>query len=205
MLPLLRYVFRTYYHSNYLSYHLRRIIEKINIRVAVGFQLASTMFVVAIFAPQINLISSKVSTDQQTKKTLLAQSTQTKTTFYWPLNNFQISQGFHPYHPAIDLTTDYNREVLSIADGIVELITNSNWGYGKYIIIKHDNGYFSLYAHLSEILVGRKTHVSQGRVIGKVGKSGWATGPHLHLEIRGPEGTINPLEVLPKLISKTLI
>lgn len=163
-----------------------------------GLQLASTVFVAGVIAPQAHIMSSAFATNQLNQTSLLAQNT-TEVTFAWPLNSYQISQPYRFYHPAIDLTTSTEDPVMAIAGGVVETIIISNWGYGKHVIIRHDNGYISLYAHLSNILVKAGDRVNQGLKIGNVGTSGWSTGAHLHLEIRGPEGTVNPLEVLPSL------
>jgi murein DD-endopeptidase MepM/ murein hydrolase activator NlpD len=57
-------------------------------------------------------------------------------------------------------------------------------GYGNAVVVKHANGHTTVYAHLSQISVRRGQSVSQGQTIGKVGATGWATGPHLHFEFR---------------------
>ena len=77
------------------------------------------------------------------------------------------------------------------------------WNYGTHIIINHGNGFYSLYGHMSRFAKGMKvgTVVSRGQVIGYVGDSGAATGPHLHFEIRTCERfacTTNPLPYLRK-------
>jgi len=60
-----------------------------------------------------------------------------------------------------------------------------NGGYGKYIVISHDNGTQTLYSHLSETAVSAGVKVSQGQTIGYMGNTGKSTGTHLHFEIRG--------------------
>ncbi len=189
--------------SNFLSYHLRKVVEKFDIKKIIGFQLASTLFLAAVTLPQINLASSIIDVNQSNNQSLLTDHL-TQLTFIWPLENAEISQGFRFFHPAIDLAAAENTPVFAMADGLVTKVVNSNWGYGNYLIIQHHNHYFSLYAHLDKILVKEKSQVKQQTVIATVGKSGWASGYHLHLEIRGPEGVVNPLEVLPKKAIKTL-
>lgn len=193
--------FRTYYNSNYLSFKLRKLIEKVNIRKAIGIQLSGAIVAAGVIIPQANFLVSKVYADQLTENTSLSQNTQTETTFKWPLSNFAVSQNYRFYHPALDLTTAYDDPVLAIADGTIETTEVSSLGYGRHIIIKHENGYSSLYAHLSKILVQTGNKVTQGQTIGTVGSSGWSTGTHLHLEVRSPEGTVDPLEVLPTIES----
>jgi murein DD-endopeptidase MepM/ murein hydrolase activator NlpD len=70
-------------------------------------------------------------------------------------------------------------------------------GYGNVVIVKHDSKYSTLYAHQSRIAPGirKGVHVTQGEVIGYVGQTGWATGPHLHYEFRINNNPVDPLSV----------
>jgi len=87
-------------------------------------------------------------------------------------------------HLGIDYAAPAGTPVVSIADG---LVTTVSWSYdgGKYIKIKHLNGYESVYAHLSRYARGirKGVRVHQGQVIGYVGSSGLSTGPHLYFAI----------------------
>ena len=78
-----------------------------------------------------------------------------------------------------------------------------NTGYarmsGKAIIIDHGNNVTTLYAHLSKQYVKRSVKMKKGQVIGLVGDTGWATGPHLHFEVRINAKVKNPINYLPKL------
>ncbi len=96
-------------------------------------------------------------------------------------------------HTGIDLRGKIGRPVYAAADGVVTFV---GWlrGYGKVIVIKHKKGFETRYAHLSKILVKNGQHVKKGQVIGKVGKTGIATGPHLHFEIRKYGKPVNPLK-----------
>jgi murein DD-endopeptidase MepM/ murein hydrolase activator NlpD len=60
-----------------------------------------------------------------------------------------------------------------------------NGGYGQYVVISHDNGTQTLYAHMSSVSVSVGQRVFQGQVIGTLGNSGRSTGPHVHFEVRG--------------------
>ena len=62
-----------------------------------------------------------------------------------------------------------------------------NGGYGMYVVISHQNGTQTLYAHLSSIVVAEGSYTSQGQIVGFVGSTGRSTGPHLHFEIRGAQ------------------
>ncbi len=200
MIRIFAKIFGTYYNSNYLSYKLRKLLEKTNIRKFVGLNLASTMFIASVFIPQTSLLTSSYQANNLSQKIELIAQTQTDLSFSWPLqlDKFQISQGYKIYHPGLDLSSFEGEEIKAVAKGKVMEIIDSNWGYGKHIIISHENGYQSLYAHLSKILVKIGDEISQGQVIGVIGNSGWSTGTHLHIEIHSKYGTINPLEIFPK-------
>lgn len=199
MLTFLQKIFGTYYKSNYLSFKLRKIIEKHNIQKAIGLQLGFVMFMATVFIPKAQVVVSATTVEQQTKLTSLDEETITKENFIWPLNEFQLSQGYNKLHPAIDLSTSFDKPIMAIGKGVVETVDYTNWGYGNYLVIKHNNNYSSLYAHLSQIYKKEGEQVEQKEIIGTVGKSGWSTGTHLHLEIFSVKGTINPLDALPSL------
>lgn len=106
--------------------------------------------------------------------------------FLRPIVGGRRSQGVHGYN-GVDLAASLGTNVLASAAGEV-IISRSygfNGGYGQYIVIKHDNGTQTLYAHLSENYVFAGARVVQGQVIGAVGNTGRSTGPHLHFEVRG--------------------
>ncbi len=103
-----------------------------------------------------------------------------------PVSGGRRSQGIHGYN-GIDLAAPTGAPILAAADGEVLLSKKSGWngGYGTYIVIAHGNGTQTLYAHNSLNIVVSGEHVSQGQVIGYIGATGKATGPHLHFEVRG--------------------
>lgn len=96
------------------------------------------------------------------------------------------TQGIHGYN-GVDIAAPTGTNVLASASGevIVSRSYGYNGGYGQYVVIKHDNGAQTLYAHLSQNYVSAGTRVQQGQVIGAVGSTGRSTGPHLHFEVRG--------------------
>jgi murein DD-endopeptidase MepM/ murein hydrolase activator NlpD len=69
-------------------------------------------------------------------------------------------------------------------------------GYGNLVVVGHGHGVHSFYAHLSSIAVRGGQRVRTGRVLGRVGATGEATGPHLHFEVRVRGAAVNPLPVL---------
>lgn len=112
-----------------------------------------------------------------------------------PLRFARISSGFSKgrYHPVLRINrphhgTDYaaarGTPVSTVADGVV-VVAHRERGFGNVVKIRHNKTYTSLYGHLSRFGKGvrRGAHVKQGRVIGYVGSTGLATGPHLHFQI----------------------
>lgn len=91
--------------------------------------------------------------------------------------------GVEQFHGGVDLAAPIGTPVSACRGGTVES-TGSDRIYGNYIVLKHENGTQSLYAHLSKILVKKGIRVERGNEIGLVGTTGLSTGPHLHFEIR---------------------
>jgi len=90
------------------------------------------------------------------------------------------------FHSGVDIAgTGYGSKVYAANNGVIETMTYT-YSYGNYIIINHNNGYYTVYAHMSGFAPGISvgSTVSRGQTIGYVGSSGWATGPHLHYEVR---------------------
>ncbi|ULQ59415.1 M23 family metallopeptidase [Brucepastera parasyntrophica] len=103
--------------------------------------------------------------------------------------------GARTFHSGIDLAAPTGTSIKATLDGKVAT-TGYNNVFGNYVIITHDGGYQSLYAHLSQIGVKRGQSVIQGGVIGKVGNTGYSTGPHVHFSIYKNGKVIDPYSVL---------
>lgn len=104
-----------------------------------------------------------------------------------PISGGVISQGLHGYN-AIDFAAPLGTPILAAASGTVIISKDNgywNGGYGNYIVIKHDNGTETLYAHNSSNIVWAGYRVVQGQVIGYMGSTGRSTGSHVHFEVRG--------------------
>jgi murein DD-endopeptidase MepM/ murein hydrolase activator NlpD len=100
------------------------------------------------------------------------------------------------FHKGIDISAPRGTPVLAAASGTVT-VAGSAGDYGKYLLLDHGNGTSTLYAHLLEFTVRRSDRVSTGDQIGSVGKTGNATGYHLHFEVRRGTQTTDPRSYLP--------
>jgi murein DD-endopeptidase MepM/ murein hydrolase activator NlpD len=105
--------------------------------------------------------------------------------FTWPVvggNNY-ISQYFHYGHYAVDIAADYGSRVRAAASGKVIFAGWKNNGGGYQVWLSHGSGLYTTYNHMSAISVSSGSSVGEGQQVGRVGQSGWATGPHLHFEV----------------------
>jgi murein DD-endopeptidase MepM/ murein hydrolase activator NlpD len=115
--------------------------------------------------------------------------------FMWPVSGV-ITQGYWGGHRAVDIGAPCGTSILASDSGYVAAV---GWmeGYGNHILLSHGNGWETLYAHLSQILVRPNTSVERGALIGRVGTTGRSTGCHLHFEIRQYGTKRNPFGLLP--------
>lgn len=97
----------------------------------------------------------------------------------------------HHEHNGIDFMAEEGTPVLAAADGQV-VTAEFDTEKGNYIVIEHESGYSTVYAHLKELYVSAGDEVLQGAEIGTVGRTGLATGPHLHLELLRDGEAVNP-------------
>ena len=124
-----------------------------------------------------------------------------------PLPFSRITSGFtvarfHPFlhkwraHKGVDFGAPIGTPVRATADGRVEFRGTQN-GYGNLVVIKHDGRFSTAYGHLSRFAEGlhKGEKISQGEIIGYVGMTGWATGPHLHYEFRVSNTPVDPMKV----------
>ena len=123
-----------------------------------------------------------------------------------PMEFSRVTSGFamrmHPIlntwkqHKGVDYGAPSGTPIRTVGDGVVDFAGWQN-GYGNVVEIRHDNGRSTVYAHMSRIDVKRGQHVDQGMRIGAVGSTGWATGPHLHFEVK-----LNGVQQNPTLMAK---
>jgi murein DD-endopeptidase MepM/ murein hydrolase activator NlpD len=116
--------------------------------------------------------------------------------FVWPTSG-RITQRYRGLHRGIDIGAPTGFPVVASDSGWVARVGWSEYGYGKYIVIDHGNGFQTLYAHLSAILVELGQSVAKGQRIGSIGSTGRSTGSHLHFEIRKNGVQRNPEVFLP--------
>jgi murein DD-endopeptidase MepM/ murein hydrolase activator NlpD len=118
----------------------------------------------------------------------------------WPLAG-PIGDSFGPrgarFHAGIDLIAPSGTPVAAAAAGRVVFAGLAAGGWGKLVVVAHAQGVRTMYAHLSSIAVRRGTLVSTGHVLGAVGATGDADGPHLHFEVRLRGAAVDPRTALP--------
>ncbi|MGE0260521.1 MAG: M23 family metallopeptidase, partial [Alphaproteobacteria bacterium] len=123
-----------------------------------------------------------------------------------PIDGARLSSGFgrrvHPIlgytrmHQGVDFAAPSGTEIYAAGDGTVVQVGRVN-GYGNYVEVKHNDEYTTAYAHLSRFARGLKEgdRVRQGEVIGYVGMTGSATGPHLHYEVHDHGAAVDPQSI----------
>ncbi len=99
------------------------------------------------------------------------------------------------FHSGVDIEAPYGTPVRAAADGYVTGAAMGS-GYGRTVVLNHGHDLLTLYGHLSAVAVVPGQHVTRGQVIGYVGQSGRATGPHLHYEVRVHNVPVNPYKYL---------
>jgi murein DD-endopeptidase MepM/ murein hydrolase activator NlpD len=144
---------------------------------------------------RLRLVSSDVD-----RRNILAASTPS----IWPTQGWLTSRtggrtdpftGEVDYHPGLDISADKGSPVYATADGTITQAAYSG-AYGNLVVIDHKFGIETRYGHLSAFRVARGQTVKRGDLIGLVGATGRATGPHLHYEVRVNDRILNPLSFL---------
>ena len=119
------------------------------------------------------------------------------TGFHMPTPSTKITAPFGPrwrrMHNGLDLKVNIGDTIVAAFDGKVRIVKYERRGYGKYVVIRHDNGLETVYGHLSKQLVEENQLVKAGEVIGLGGNTGRSTGSHLHFETRFLGIAINPI------------
>lgn len=122
--------------------------------------------------------------------------------FDWPVEEARLTRGFLPHkkkrpHLGIDLAAPRGTVIFSSHSGTVIYAGRDFRGYGKMVLVEDGHGWATLYAHLDRILVEEGQSLTSRDIIGLMGRTGRATGVHLHFEIRKDKFPLDPLLQLP--------
>lgn len=155
--------------------------------IIVGISITKSDYIINyIFNNSLNLDIKQLDTDyggtNYEENNNISTIAYNDTYWAWPTdNNFYLTSYYSNYHTAIDIVSS-NRNIYSAYGG--EIITNSyKFDNGNYLVLKQDNGYYTMYAHLSQKLVQKGQRVEKGQLIGIMGRTGYATGVHLHFSV----------------------
>jgi murein DD-endopeptidase MepM/ murein hydrolase activator NlpD len=127
--------------------------------------------------------------------------------FIWPLQG-PVTSAFGPRgsrrHVGLDIGSPRAQQVAAAADGEVTFAQATRGGFGNVVVLEHEAGFSTVYAHLSIIIAREGESARQGQPIGGVGTTGNASGPHLHFEIRHRGVPLDPLRYLPQTLDDLL-
>ena len=122
------------------------------------------------------------------------------TGYVHPIEEGAVTSPYGPrkgrFHYGIDLRVRVGQSIYSAFDGKVRVTGYDKYGYGYYVVVRHNNGLETLYGHLSSIKVSANDDVSAGDLIGLGGNTGRSTGAHLHFEFRYLGNAINPVKLV---------
>jgi len=181
--------------SNPVSKWIRPVFEKKRLKSVLGGLLSATSLMVGVlWVPAVGAYQTEtVAMGMASEETVL----ETKKAVYTVLPEMTgISQRFSAWHTGIDITATPGSGVYPVTEGRVVMIGNYSWGYGRHILVEHEDGLTSLYAHLGRINVEEGESVDVNTSLGEVGLTGRTTGYHLHLEVRIDGRAVNPLPYL---------
>lgn len=149
--------------------------------------------------------STKPSSKTSRKKKTKPKARYSGVNLRWPIHG-KVTSNFgkrnRRMHDGIDISAKLGTPVHAAASGEVVYSDQRISGYGKLIIIRHSRDMFTAYAHNQRNLVRKGDRVQSGDLIARVGRSGRATAPHLHFEVRRGKTPVNPLAYLPKKRSR---
>jgi murein DD-endopeptidase MepM/ murein hydrolase activator NlpD len=121
--------------------------------------------------------------------------TDTGGTLFWPAGVRRISQYYNWRHKGLDIAGPTGTPLYSSDPGVVEF---SGWlnGYGYNVLVNHQNGIKTRYAHASKLFVSKGEYVTRGQTLAAMGSTGWSTGPHIHYEVIVNGVKKNPLSYI---------
>jgi len=180
--------------GNKVSRFFRHIFEHNKIQKLLGTNLA-ILAIASSFLPTSHPFTEEI---QESVITQAPTVFKTEIALQYPVEFIKITQGYRFYHPGIDLDGITGDPIRPIMSGDVEGIQYSTYGYGNAVLVSHNEGTMSFYAHLSKIFVSKNQEVTTSTVLGEMGATGRAYGDHLHLEVFENGNAINPLNLLPR-------
>lgn len=183
---------------------LNQILSKISLRLPKKVQWLTIVAFISVtllgYFPTYNIPPVKrsvVSAQSQEQKEEIIS-----TSFSKPLvlpHPGYLSTRFSSWHPGVDIAVGLGMPIHPITDGEVLETGTDFWGLGKYIVVSHENGFVSKYAHLGRIYVKKGDKVISDNMLGEVGLTGNTSGPHTHLEITRNGNYVDPLTLLPAI------
>lgn len=195
LIPTVSDVKKKYRKGSLVGRYFRHVFEHKGIKRAISGGIITVVIFTSFFPPASSALAQgnpdEITLDSQT--TLV---TQKGTQF--PVSFVKVNQGYTLFHPGVDLGGVLGEPIKPIKGGEVVEAEFTRDGYGNTVLINHGKGLTSRYAHLSKIEVKVGDEVTTNTEIGLMGKTGRATGSHLHLEIRQNGIPLNPLSVLPR-------
>ncbi len=142
---------------------------------------------------------AKISTNKELNSEMWDNIPTTWPVYGWITSGFgtRISPmtGKQEFHPGLDIAQNIGEEVVAPADGVVVYAGNRT-GWGRTVLIRHEYGITTRYAHLDAIRVSLYQEIKKGDIVGTVGNTGWSIGPHLHYEIRVHGTPVDPMNYI---------
>ena len=110
-----------------------------------------------------------------------------------------LSTRFSTWHPGIDIAAGLGMPIHPILDGEISEVGRDFFGLGNFVVITHENGFKSKYAHMGKVYVRVGQNIAQENILGEVGLTGRTSGPHTHLEITHHGEFVDPQKLLPEI------
>lgn len=150
--------------------------------LSIGFFIDGKDAFIGLVNAEMNLSISEVDTTYDNNDYIEVRNSN-DTRWAWPTgSDYHITSTYSSGHPAIDIIPRNDLNAYAAYNGTV--ITNSyKWDNGNYLVIKTDDNKYLMYAHLHQKLVNEGSKVSKGQVVGIIGRTGYATGTHLHFAV----------------------
>lgn len=183
--------------SQPISKFFRKAFEGKRVKRLIGAGLTVLMLFLGVME---NALAVKAQEIDATLITTPQTEVITEKTLDKPING-AFAQGFHGFHRGIDLLAPVGTEIKPVTKGKVVEVSFGRIGWGNTVVVEHEKGLKSRYAHMKDFNVQEGDTVEKESTLGTVGMTGWTTGPHLHLEIYQDGRAIDPKEILPEFSS----